>query len=87
MKDAQVACRELGMGDAKNSFTNAHYGPGIGPIWMDDAECTGDERLLMQCRQHRLGVGNSDCTHMEDAAIECTGPDSSLMCVDDCGEG
>ena len=87
MKDAEVVCRELSMGTAVKVFTNGAFGPGTGPIWMDDVECTGDERLMMQCPQHRLGLGNSDCTHQEDAGVECSGPDSSLMCVSECGEG
>ncbi|XP_072039098.1 scavenger receptor cysteine-rich domain-containing protein DMBT1-like [Amphiura filiformis] len=85
--DAEVVCRQLGMGSAVNVFTQGHFGLGSGMIWMDDVECNGDERMLMQCRQHILGPGNTDCTHQEDAGVECSGPDSSLVCVSECGDG
>jgi deleted-in-malignant-brain-tumors protein 1 len=69
--DARVVCRQLGYTytDAE-SFGNAHFGQGSGPILLDDVTCGGNEQSLISCR-HR-GIGNENCDHNEDAGIRCT---------------
>ncbi|XP_034991878.2 soluble scavenger receptor cysteine-rich domain-containing protein SSC5D isoform X2 [Zootoca vivipara] len=80
--DAAVVCRELGCGPPLLSPGNARYGPGSGPIWLDDVNCTGAEFTLQNCRSQPWGTHN--CNHHEDASVICTGrwkrlslPDSS----------
>ena len=60
----QVFC-----GPAVEALRRAHFGPGSGPIWMDDVTCTGQENRLEEC-QFR-GWGNHDCNHSEDAGVRC----------------
>ncbi|XP_071359421.1 scavenger receptor cysteine-rich domain-containing protein DMBT1-like [Trachinotus anak] len=67
--DAQVVCRQLGCGRVLSSPQNARFGPGRGPIWLDDVTCSGSESKLTQCR-HR-GFGIHDCSHSEDAGVVC----------------
>ncbi len=43
------------------------FGPGSGPIHMDDVHCTGTESTLLSCRH----TSNHDCTHWEDASVQC----------------
>ncbi|KAJ6653008.1 hypothetical protein lerEdw1_010213 [Lerista edwardsae] len=69
--DAAVVCRELGCGAPLLSTGNARYGPGSGPIWLDDVNCTGTESTLRRCRSQPWGQHN--CNHHEDASVICTG--------------
>uniref|UniRef100_A0A8D2IP06 Soluble scavenger receptor cysteine-rich domain-containing protein SSC5D n=1 Tax=Varanus komodoensis TaxID=61221 RepID=A0A8D2IP06_VARKO len=68
--DAAVVCRELGCGAPLLSPGNARYGPGSGPIWLDDVNCTGAEFTLRRCRSQPWGKHN--CNHHEDASVICT---------------
>lgn len=53
MNEATVICRQLKMGRALAAYSSARYGQGTGKIWMDDTQCTGNERRLQDCRFHR----------------------------------
>ena len=45
MKDANVVCRMLGMGNATAATVRAKYGQTVGEVWMDDVNCTGKNEL------------------------------------------
>ncbi|NXW50736.1 DMBT1 protein, partial [Nyctiprogne leucopyga] len=47
---------------------------GTGQIWLDEVNCTGEERNLSECRARPWGEHN--CHHVEDASVECS--DSSI---------
>ncbi|XP_041369837.1 deleted in malignant brain tumors 1 protein-like [Gigantopelta aegis] len=49
--------------------TQAYYGPGSGPIWLDDVGCSGSEAAITSCQLKPWGV--TDCTHNEDASVDC----------------
>lgn len=69
IKDASVVCRQLGCGLAYSALQSAAFGPGSGPIWLDDVSCNGDEASITECRHQGFGVHN--CNHGEDAGVVC----------------
>ncbi|XP_032297003.1 soluble scavenger receptor cysteine-rich domain-containing protein SSC5D-like [Coturnix japonica] len=71
--DAHVVCRQLGCGAARKALRSAHFGPGIGPIWLDEVKCSGTEAALWRCPAEPWGKHN--CDHGEDAAVICAGPE------------
>uniref|UniRef100_A0A3B4B0Z8 Soluble scavenger receptor cysteine-rich domain-containing protein SSC5D n=1 Tax=Periophthalmus magnuspinnatus TaxID=409849 RepID=A0A3B4B0Z8_9GOBI len=75
LQNAKVVCRQLGCGQELSALTNAHFGAGEGPIWLDNVECTGDELALSQCTHPNYGINN--CGHNEDASVICLDGSSS----------
>ncbi|NWI99958.1 DMBT1 protein, partial [Crypturellus undulatus] len=67
LRDAAVACRQLGCGDAISIHDSALFGEGTGSVLLDELACTGDEESLAQCSHQGLGIHN--CRHKEDAGI------------------
>uniref|UniRef100_A0A4W4GEE7 SRCR domain-containing protein n=1 Tax=Electrophorus electricus TaxID=8005 RepID=A0A4W4GEE7_ELEEL len=70
MRDAAVVCRELGCGEAVDVLGNSHFGPGSGPIWMDDVDCSGSESTLKNCTS--AGWGKHDCNQTKNAGVICS---------------
>ncbi|NXA57225.1 WC11 protein, partial [Nothocercus julius] len=71
MKDAKVACRQLGCGPAMSALGEAAFGEGTGPIWLQQVECRGTEWSLWDCKVQCEKSGA--CQHKEDAAVNCSG--------------
>ncbi|CAB4045922.1 deleted in malignant brain tumors 1 -like, partial [Paramuricea clavata] len=65
IRDARVVCRQLGFPDAQAAYGRAHFGQGIGQIWLDNVGCSGHESSLISCSHG--GVGSHNCGHSEDA--------------------
>ncbi|XP_034022951.1 lysyl oxidase homolog 2A [Thalassophryne amazonica] len=68
---ASVVCRELGFGSAKEALNNARLGQGIGPVHMNEVECSGFEKSLTECYFNHDAL---NCNHEEDAAVRCNVP-------------
>lgn len=88
-----VLCRSLGYGTCRTITARAHYGRGIGKVWMSEVRCNGTEHWLHECK--RLDWGNAPrCSaHAGDVGVECYVPDlyegqkevvSILMCLHHC---
>ncbi len=51
------------------ALSRASFGEGAGRIWLDNVQCTGSERALMNCTASSNGV--NFCTHADDAGVRC----------------
>ena len=49
-----------------------HFGPGTGPIFLDDVGCTGSEATLDACPHNGIGIYDRHCVHNEDAGVVCS---------------
>ncbi|KAK9400535.1 neurotrypsin-like [Crotalus adamanteus] len=68
-KDAEVVCRYLDLSGISRAVSWAHFGKGLGPILLDEVECSGNELSLDQCKKSDWGKHN--CDHVEDAGVIC----------------
>ena len=50
------------------AYTSAYFGQGTGSIWIDDTQCTGSEKRLIDCTHDASTI---DCAHSEDAGVRC----------------
>ncbi|XP_017479803.1 PREDICTED: uncharacterized protein LOC108369239 isoform X8 [Rhagoletis zephyria] len=69
LKEAQVICNSMGFYGLPTIAKNV-YGPGSGPIWLDQVSCFGNETSLEQCNHWTWGEHN--CNHTEDVGLKCT---------------
>lgn len=65
--DADVVCQQLNYSSALAPST--YYGPGSGPVWLDNVACMGNESSILECAH--AGVGTHNCAHSEDVGIIC----------------
>ncbi|XP_057204678.1 HHIP-like protein 1 isoform X2 [Triplophysa rosa] len=71
MKAADVVCRQLGFLAAVQVSKRAELGAGgvRVSILLDDVECEGTEKTLLQCKHAKIGKHN--CSHDEDVGVIC----------------
>ena len=70
--DANVACRQLGyQPTGATPLYNAAFGPGTGPIWIDDILCTNTEQRLIDCPNGGIGTIDFCNGHNDDAGLRC----------------
>uniref|UniRef100_A0A8B9R9Y2 Si:ch211-136a13.1 n=1 Tax=Astyanax mexicanus TaxID=7994 RepID=A0A8B9R9Y2_ASTMX len=71
LKAAVVVCRQLGFPFAVRVAKRAEMGQGASglSILLDDVECEGSERTLLDCKRAKIGKHN--CGHDEDVGVVC----------------
>ena len=70
LREAEVVCTELGLGEAVAAIPSAFYGQGSGQIWLDDVNCVGTEENIADCLHS--GWGSHNCIHEKDASVNCS---------------
>ncbi|XP_037013872.2 galectin-3-binding protein [Artibeus jamaicensis] len=78
--DASVVCRALGFENATEALGQAAFGPGTGPVMLDEVQCTGTESSLADCSS--LGWLTSKCGHSQDAGVICSNETRDVHTLD-----
>ena len=71
--DAKVVCRMVGYMSAVRAYEGSTFGQGSGSVWLDEVECTGDERELDECAHREYGDVVNCRGHSRDAGVACSG--------------
>ena len=58
-------------------YPKSTFGPGTGPIFLDNVGCSGTESSLLNCSH--AGIGNHNCVHSEDAGVRCQSKEECLL--------
>ena len=53
------------------AYSNARFGAGNGPIYLDDVACTSSASQLLECSSRPILTHN--CLHSADAGVGCEG--------------
>ena len=53
------------------AYSRAHFGQGSGPILLNNIQCVGTERFLLEC--YWTAHNAHTCLHSEDAGVMCQG--------------
>ena len=53
------------------AYSNAYFGTGSGPIFLDDVQCSSSFNQLLQCSSSP--ILSNDCLHSADAGVGCEG--------------
>ena len=53
------------------AYSNARFGAGTGPIFLDDVACTSSASQLLECSS--LPILSHNCLHTADAGVGCKG--------------
>ena len=53
------------------AYSNAYFSAGIGPIFLDDVQCTSIANQILECSSRPILTHN--CLHSADAGVKCEG--------------
>ncbi|WAR24054.1 DMBT1-like protein [Mya arenaria] len=70
MDAANVICQMIGFPPAKTFYRSAYFGPGFGPIFVDDLACGASATHINNCSY----ITEDNCNHNNDISVVCTGP-------------
>ena len=60
------------------AYSNAYFGRGSGPIFLDDVHCSSSAGQLLECPSNPILSHN--CRHVYDAGVGCGG---NFICTND----
>ena len=59
------------------AYSNAHFGTGSGPIFLDDVQCSSTSNQLLEC--HSRPILSHNCLHSADAGVDCGGKPTTMV--------
>ena len=59
------------------AFSSAHFGAGVGPIYLDNVYCDGSESNITSCFYHSIFSCYNG--HSNDAGVRCQGIDICIL--------
>ena len=62
------------------AYSNAYFGAGSGPIFLDEVQCTSSASQLLECPSSPILSHN--CLHSADAGVGCEGVFRNKECVE-----
>ena len=68
---AIIVCRQLGYRETIALKTNAFFGRGTGPVWLEPSCHVGTNSTVVDCIH--AGWGETDCDHSQDVGVICSG--------------
>ena len=63
-----IVCKHFSIGAV--AFSNAHFGAGIGSVFLNSVSCSGREIGILDCP---FSTSTSSCSHSDDAGMRCQG--------------
>ena len=73
-REANVACRQLGFGEALNIYTSTYFGESSGSLLKGKLTCDDKETAISNCSYSEEGFDH--CT--SSAGVECKGIDAAI---------
>ena len=61
------------------AYSNAFFGAGTGPIYLDDVACTSSASQLLECSSRPILTHN--CRHTADAGVGCEGSPTQVYYI------
>ncbi|EDV26977.1 uncharacterized protein TRIADDRAFT_22638, partial [Trichoplax adhaerens] len=77
MKEARVACRQLGYGNVSSSYCCSNFGSTVKHIWLSNVGCSGNESKLTDCPSSGWNV-TSSCGRSTYAGVQCIGTNITI---------
>ena len=71
INDARVVCSQLGYNNA--SYASSQYGFRVGPYWLQNLNCNGNESSVTNCAGFNWTNGTTSCSRYDGATIRCAG--------------
>ncbi|XP_069138032.1 scavenger receptor cysteine-rich type 1 protein M130-like [Argopecten irradians] len=69
--DANVLCKQMGYPHGTPDV-NSHFGPGVGPVYLDQLACDGTESSILACPSKGWNRTTFGCDeHKDDAGVTC----------------
>ncbi|XP_038053929.1 neurotrypsin-like [Patiria miniata] len=81
VRDAEVVCHQLGFSGAVEAKSGAHFGQGVGPVYMDGLACDGSETKISECPS--FCWEEVACNHTQDVGVVCRQEDVETVTVSD----